>query len=72
MVKNIYPTNLKTEDIKPGLEGGREWYKFLRGESISDSENVECLKVNDEALESIPYDTQLLEEFARYAVERKN
>ena len=30
------------------LEGGREWYRFLRGEKMPDSENVESLKVNGE------------------------
>ena len=30
------------------MEGGREWYRFLRGENASDSENVESLKVNGE------------------------
>ena len=29
-----------------GVEGGREWYRFLRGERMPDSENVESLKVN--------------------------
>ena len=29
-----------------GMEGGREWYRFLRGEGMPDSENVESLKVN--------------------------
>ena len=29
-----------------GVEGGREWYRFLRGEQMSDREDVESLKVN--------------------------
>ena len=29
-----------------GVEGGREWYRFLRGEGMSVSENVESLRVN--------------------------
>ena len=29
-----------------GVQGGREWYRFLRGEGMSDSENVESLRVN--------------------------
>ena len=31
---------------KKGVEGGREWFTFLRGEGMSDSENVESLGVN--------------------------
>ena len=33
-----------------GMEGGREWYKFLRGENVSDSVGVESLKVNGEVV----------------------
>ena len=33
-----------------GLEGGHEWYRFLRGERMSGSENVESLKVNGEKI----------------------
>ncbi|XP_050718462.1 uncharacterized protein LOC126999703 [Eriocheir sinensis] len=33
-----------------GLDGGREWYRFLRDERMSDSENVESLKVNGEKI----------------------
>ncbi|MPC63693.1 hypothetical protein E2C01_057795 [Portunus trituberculatus] len=29
-----------------GVEGRREWYRFLRGEGMPDSENVESLRVN--------------------------
>ncbi|MPC24152.1 hypothetical protein E2C01_017228 [Portunus trituberculatus] len=29
-----------------GVEGGQEWYRFLRGEGMPDSENVESLRVN--------------------------
>ena len=29
-----------------GLEGGREWYRFMRGEQMSDGEKLESLKVN--------------------------
>ncbi len=28
-----------------GLEGGREWYRFLRGEEMTESVNVESLRV---------------------------
>ncbi|MPC57923.1 hypothetical protein E2C01_051915 [Portunus trituberculatus] len=28
------------------VEGGREWYRFLRGEGLPDSENEESLRVN--------------------------
>ena len=31
---------------KKGVEGGREWFTSLRGEGMSDSENVESLGVN--------------------------
>ena len=31
-----------------GLEGGREWYRFLRGEGMPDRESVEGLRVNGE------------------------
>ena len=30
-----------------GLQGGREWYRFMRGENITESEGVKDLKVND-------------------------
>ena len=33
-----------------GIEGGREWYKFLRGENMSEGENVESLKMNGEVI----------------------
>ena len=33
-----------------GLEGGREWYRFMRGESMIESEDVKVLKVNDECV----------------------
>ena len=28
------------------MEGGHDWYRFMRGEGMSDSEHVESLKVN--------------------------
>ena len=31
-----------------GLQGGREWYRFMRGESVTENEDVKALKVNDE------------------------
>ena len=33
-----------------GMEGGRDWYRFMRGEGMSDCENVESLKVNGECI----------------------
>lgn len=33
-----------------GLEGGHEWYSFLRRNRMRNSENAECLKVNDEII----------------------
>ena len=33
-----------------GLEGGREWYRFMRGEQMAERENVESLKVNGECI----------------------
>ena len=33
-----------------GMEGGCEWYKFLRGENMSSSAGVESLKVNGEVV----------------------
>ena len=33
-----------------GMEGGREWYKFLRGENMSSNAGVESLKVNGEVI----------------------
>ena len=33
-----------------GLEGGHEWYRFLRGEVMTDSENVKNLRVNGECV----------------------
>ena len=35
---------------KKGLEGGRDWYRFMRGESMSDCQNVKSLKVNGECI----------------------
>ena len=32
------------------MEGRREWYRFMRGESMSDSKNVKNLKVNGECI----------------------
>ena len=36
-----------------GLEGGREWYRFLRGESVNETEQVECLSVNNELVTDV-------------------
>ena len=33
-----------------GQEGGREWYRFMRGEGMLDRENIESLKVNGECI----------------------
>lgn len=33
-----------------GLEGGCEWDRFQRGERMSDNDNLESLKVNDELI----------------------
>ena len=33
-----------------GLQGGREWYRFMRGESINENEDVQTLKVNEECV----------------------
>ena len=35
-----------------GMEGGREWYKFMRGENMSGNVGVESLKVNGHRKES--------------------
>ncbi|MPC31567.1 hypothetical protein E2C01_024861 [Portunus trituberculatus] len=32
------------------MEGGREWYKFMRGENISEKIGVKSLKVNGEVI----------------------
>ena len=32
------------------MEGGRDWYRFMREESMSDCENVESWKVNGECI----------------------
>ena len=33
-----------------GIEGGCEWYKFMRGENMSGNVGVESLKVNVEVI----------------------
>lgn len=52
--RNIITSKMKRERCviqflrENGVEGGRKWYKFMRGERMSDGESVESLKVNDE------------------------
>ncbi|MPD01990.1 hypothetical protein E2C01_097544 [Portunus trituberculatus] len=45
-----YERNVIESLRKKGMESGCEWYKFLRGENISDSVGVESLKVNSEVV----------------------
>ena len=33
-----------------GMEGGREWYRFMRGESMTENGDVKVLKVNGECI----------------------
>ena len=41
-----YERNVIHSLREKGVEGGREWHRFLRGEGMPDSENEESLRVN--------------------------
>ena len=45
------------------MEGGHEWYRFMRGKRISDSENVKSLKMNGEC---ITYNNEIKESIKEF------
>ena len=48
---------------KKGLKGGREWYRFLRNESVSGTDKVECLKVNGRIIENVEEIKECIKEY---------
>ena len=58
-----YERNVIQSLREKGVEGGREWHRFLRGEGMPDSENVESLRVNGALVTDVEDMRRVVNEF---------
>ena len=58
-----YERNVIQSLREKGVEGGREWHRFLRGEGMPDSENAESLRVNGAPVTDIEDMRRVVKEF---------